>query len=211
MKLKKLIPELASEIVNNGLDKEPKLVQSEAIPKIKSGSDMFIVAPEGSGKTTAIVISVIQKLKSAFEEAPRAVIMVETKEKAFEMEELFKKLAKQTDLRSFVVFDQGIIQYQKDMIYEGLDVVIGTPRRLGELLSITGIPMTKVNTFIVDDAECLAPHSHHPIIYRIADAAEKAQFLIFANRWSDKFEKMEERMMKNPQYLEIEEEEDEKN
>ncbi len=205
MKLKKLIPELASEIMNNGLDKEPREVQSISIPKIKSGSDLFIIAPEGSGKTTAIVISLIQKLKAAFEEAPRALVMVESKEKAFEMEELFKKLGKQTDLRTFVVFDQGIIQYQKDMIYEGLDILIGTPRRLGELLSITGIPMTKINTFVIDDAENMAPHSHHPIIYRIADGVEKAQIVVFASRWSDKFEKMEERMMKNPQYLEVEE------
>ena len=41
----------------------------------------------------------------------------------------FEILARRTDLRVFTVFDQGLIQYQKNMIYEGLDVLIGTPKR----------------------------------------------------------------------------------
>ncbi|WP_068473555.1 DEAD/DEAH box helicase [Saccharicrinis aurantiacus] len=205
MKLKKLIPELASELINHEYDKEPREVQTVCIPKIKSGADMFVIAPEGSGKTTAIIISIIQQLKKPFEEAPRAIIMVESKAKAFAVEEQFDLLSKQTKLRSFIVFDEGIMQYQKDMIYEGVDVVIGTPKRIGELLSVQGIPMTKVKIFAVDDAEMLSPHLHHPVIYRIADGIEKSQFLFFANKWTDKFEKVEERMMKNPLIMEFDE------
>ena len=87
MKLKKLTPELVSGLIDAGFDTEPREIQSTSIPKIKSGADLFIIAPESSGKSTAIVIGVIQQLKKAFEEAPRAIIMTATKEKAFEMEE----------------------------------------------------------------------------------------------------------------------------
>ena len=75
-------------------------------------------------------IGIIQQLKEAFEEAPRAIVIASTKEKAFEMEELFKLLGSHTNLRTFTVFDKGIIQYQKDMIYEGLDILFGTPRNV---------------------------------------------------------------------------------
>ena len=102
-----------------------------------------MLRPEAE-KSTALVISVIQQLKHAVEEAPRAVILVPTKEKAFELEEQFQRFAKKTDLRTFVVFDKGILQYQKDMIYEGLDILIGTPLRIDELLSDNGDPNGKI-------------------------------------------------------------------
>lgn len=195
MKLKKLIPELVSGIINAGYDKEPRAIQGLSIPKIKSGADLYIIAPEEAGKTSAIAIGVIQQLKKAIEKAPRAIIMVETKDKAFALEEEIKRLSKGTGLRSFVVFDQGIIQYQKDMIYEGVDIVIGTPQRLNELISTTGIPLTKVRHFIVDDLDTYTLNSY-ALIYRIADNVEKAQFIMVANAWKDNFERITERIMK---------------
>ncbi|WP_346858145.1 DEAD/DEAH box helicase [uncultured Draconibacterium sp.] len=198
MKLKKLLPELVAGIVDAGYDKNPREVQSESIPVIKSGADLFVLAPEESGKSTAIVIGIIQQLKKAFEEAPRAVVITATKEKAFEMEEQFKLLGSHTNLRVFTVFDKGNIQYQKNMIYEGLDVLIGTPIRINELLNITGIPTTLLKVLAVDDAETLFPNNNHPVVYRFDDRTKKLQFLIFANKWHDKFEDLYERILKNP-------------
>lgn len=200
MKLKKLLPELASNIINNGFDQEPKTIQSLAIPKIKSGADAFIISPKYGGKTSALAISLVQFLKKPFEEAPRAIVMVNNKDEAFALEEQFQMLSKGLKLRSFVVFDEGIIQYQKDKIYEGVDLVIGTALRLNELISITGIPLTKVRMFAIDDTDLLTLNQY-AMIYRIADNVEKAQYLIFAGEWKDNFERIDERMMKNPLML----------
>jgi len=200
MKLKKLLPELASNIINKGFDQDPKQIQSLSIPKIKSGADAFIIAPQGEGKTSALAISLVQFLKQPFEEAPRAIVMVHSKEEAFALEELFQELAKGLKLRSFVVFDEGIIQYQKDMIYEGVDLIIGTGLRLNELISITGIPLTKVRLLAIDDADLLTLNQYAQI-YRIADNVEKAQYLIFANVWKENFRRIEERIMRNPLIL----------
>lgn len=206
MKLKKLLPELVEGIIDAGYDTDPKEIQSTCLPKIKSGADMLVIAPEGSGKSTAIVMGIIQQLKEAVEEAPRAIILTSTKEKAFELEELFKLLGKHTNLRTFVVFDKGILQYQKDMIYEGLDVLIGTPTRINELMSSTGIPATQLRILAVDDAETFFPTRKHPVIYRIGDRTKQIQNLIFANKYHEKFEDLIERIMKNPLLIETEEE-----
>lgn len=198
MKLKKLLPELVTGIIDAGFDKEPREIQTLVVPKIKSGTDMFVVAPEGSGKSTAAIIGVIQQLKKEFEKAPRAIIVVSTREKAFELDEQFELLAKHTSLRSLRVFDQGNIKYQKDMIYEGIDVLITTPKRLGELMNNSGVPLVKVKMLIVDDAETIFLSQNHTIIHRIADGIDKAQFIILSNTWNSKFNDLSERIMKNP-------------
>ncbi len=204
MKLKKLIPQLASNIIVLGFDKEPKEIQSQSLPKIKSGADIFAIAPEKSGKSTALLMGIIQQLKEPFEEAPRAIVIASTREKAFELEEQFTALAKNTKLRSFVAFDQGILQYQKDEIYDGLDVLFCTPKRLMELVNINGVPMTKVKLLAVDDAETVISNTHHAIIYRIADGIKNPQLLFFASKWHKSFETVDERLMKNPHFIEIE-------
>jgi len=196
MKLKKLHPVLVSGIIDQGYDKEPREIQTNCIPKIKSGADLLVIAPEGAGKSTTIVIGIIQQLKEAFGEAPRAIIMVESKEKAFELEEQFQMLGKHTNLRTFTVFEQGNLLYQKDTIYEGLDILIGTPRRINELLSNTGIPCTSLKLLAVDDAETIFPNRHHPVIYRISDGSIKIQCLLFANERHEKFDDLLERIEK---------------
>ncbi len=200
MNFKKLIPELVSGLNDAGFDKNSKKIQTTSIPQIKSGADLFIVSPEGSGKSTAIVIGIIQQLKEAFEEAPRAIIMAATKEKAFELEAQFKILGKHTTLRIFTVFDQGKIQYQKDTIYEGLDVLIGTPKRLNELLNVMGIPLSKIKMFVVDDAGSYTLDKY-AMIYRLTDSIDKSQFIILANSWNKNFTKLSERIMKNPRII----------
>ncbi|MCE4566921.1 DEAD/DEAH box helicase [Maribellus sp. CM-23] len=198
MKLKKIIPELAQSIIEAGFDTNPREIQSSCISKIKSGADLLVISPEDSGKSTTIVIGIIQQLKKAYEEAPRAIVMVSDRDKAFELEEQFKLMGSKTNLRIFTVFDKGDIQYQKDMIYEGLDILIGTPIRINELLSITGIPTTALKILAIDDAEMIFPGKYHTVVYRIAERTKKLQFLFFANKWHEKFEDLTERILKNP-------------
>ncbi len=204
MKLKKLLPELVSGILNEGFDKEPRAIQSLSIPKIKSGMDLFMIGPENSGKTSALVIGILQQLKQKVEGAPRAIVVTSSKEKAYEFEAQLDLIGKEIDLTTFVVFDQGLIQYQKDMIYEGLDVLIGTPKRLAELLNNMGIPMGEVKMVVFDDAHNLSVADYAKYVYRFADTAEKAQLILAADYWSQDFERIEERAMKNYEIIEVE-------
>lgn len=197
MKLKKIIPELVSAIIDEGYNIEPREVQSLSMPKIKSGSDAFIVAPEGSGKTTALVFGVIQQLKKADGDAPRAIIMLSSKEKVEEMQSIFETFDKNTDLRFFPVFDQGRILYQKDMIFSGIDILFGTPKRLNELMNSAGFPINQVKMFVVDDCEIIFEQRLNHIINRFGDALPKAQIVMSACQWIEKFDVLTDKIMKN--------------
>ena len=71
----KLNKKLASALLENGFE-EPKEMQLKCIPKINGGSDVIGTGPKGCGKSSAIIIGAIQKLGRAFEDAPRALIIV---------------------------------------------------------------------------------------------------------------------------------------
>ena len=66
MKLKKINEELQQALIENGLT-EANEMQKETFSILKSGSDCIIIAPKGSGKSTTIVLNVIQRLVGATE------------------------------------------------------------------------------------------------------------------------------------------------
>lgn len=200
MNFKKILPELVQGMEEAGFKADPKPIQTACIPNIKSGGDFFMIAPEGAGKSTAIVVGVIQQLKSAFEEAPRAIILTSTKEKAYELEAQFELLGRYTDLRTIVVFDKGLLQYQKDEIFEGVDVVIGTPKRVYELIKAQGIAFSIMKMIVIDEADSFK-QVDYATLYGTTDAAPKSQFIISANSWSKKFDGLSERIMKNPRII----------
>jgi superfamily II DNA/RNA helicase len=205
MKLKKFTPGLAKGISEAGYNIEPRQVQLDCIPKIKSGADLTIISPDGSGKSTTLAIALIQQLKRAIDDVPRAIVMVADMEKALELEAQFKLLGKYTDLRVYAAYEQGPVQDQKDLIYKGLDILIGTPKRIQELINISGISTMDLKHLVVDDAELVFQDRHHSVLHRIAGSVSKFQYIVFASSYKKKFVAPVTQFMKKPILVTIEE------
>lgn len=176
----------------------PTPFQKKSISKIKSGANFYGIAPEGAGKTTAMIISTIQQLKSeSYMDAPRALIYVKDKESALELEEKFKQFTRYMDLRIYCAYDEQNIDHQKDDIYAGVDIVIATPSRINKLFSITGINLGELQLLILEDAHDLLKRTANNAIYRISQSVNKCQYLVFSENWDSKLEKLEETFMTN--------------
>lgn len=204
MKLKKLNEKLQQALVENGLDEANEL-QQDTFSTLKSGADSIIIAPKGSGKSTTIVINVIQQLVSEGEESPRALIIVEDKSKVLEMEELFQKLGNYTDLRVYGVHDRGDMEYDKNYISTGIDVLIGTPNKLSEMFTTAGFNVNRLRMFILDDADPILKLRHETKIMRISNSIIKTQRIIFSEQLTERIEILAEKMLVEPYLFEIEE------
>lgn len=88
MQLKKINPNLQKALIEHDFI-EANEMQQETFSTIKSGADAVIQSIGGSGKSTTIVLNVIQRLEKAHMMSPRALIIVEDKEKMLEMLEMF--------------------------------------------------------------------------------------------------------------------------
>ena len=91
MQLKKINPNLQKALIENDFV-EANEMQEETFSAIKSGADAVIQGPKKSGKTTTIIMNVIQKMEKPVGESTRALILVQDKEKVLEALEAFKKL-----------------------------------------------------------------------------------------------------------------------
>ncbi|MPQ47569.1 DEAD/DEAH box helicase [Marinifilum sp. N1E240] len=204
MFLKKLDPHLLEALEEAGFE-SPKKVQKSSISKIKSGADLIVRADDKSGRSSTIVISVIQQLKSEFEDVPRAIIVVATREKAIEMKEQFLLLGKNTDLRVFSEGDAGNLLDLRDKVYAGSDVVIATAKKFNELYCNSGINLNSLKMFIVDDAEQIMRDQILSEINRLAPYIPKSQRIVFCNRITKQMEDFSEEYMNFPPILDIEE------
>ncbi|NQX98177.1 MAG: DEAD/DEAH box helicase [Flavobacteriales bacterium] len=172
--------------------------QKKVIPKIKSGANVFAVAPEGSGKTTAIIITTLQKLKDYEEhDNPRVVIFVKDKAAALSLEEKFEPFIKHFNLTTYSVYEERAEQAQKDIIYEGVDIVIGTARRINKLYLMNGINLNDMNTLIIDDAQDLPRIHFAKDIVRISDSFPKCQFIVFSTDYDEKLKSLKNSFMSN--------------
>ena len=207
MKLKKINENLQENLVENGLT-EANDLQKETFSTLKSGADCIIISPNGSGKTTTIVINVIQKLAGTSEESPRALVIVEDKTKVLEMVSLFEKYGKNSGLEVYGVHDKGDTDYDKNYISTGIDVLIGTPNKLSDLFSTAGYNVNRLRMFILDDADTILKLRHETKIMRISNSIAKTQRIIFTDVLTERIEILAEKMLVEPFEFDFDEEED---
>ena len=197
MKLKKINENLQEALIQNGLT-DANEMQKETFSTLKSGADCIITAPTGSGKTTTIVINVIQKLAGTTEESPRALIIVEDKNKVLEMVALFELYGQNSGLEIYGVHDKGDTEYDKNYISTGLDVLIGTPNKLNDLFSTAGYNVNRLRMLILDDADTILKMRHETKIMRISNSISKTQRIIFTDVHTERIEILADKMLVEP-------------
>jgi ATP-dependent RNA helicase RhlE len=198
----KLNKKLSSALSEAGFE-SPRNIQAKCLSKINGGFDVIGIGPAGSGKSSAIVIGAIQKLDHAFEDAPRALILVPDMASAIIMGEQFTLFKKNTDLRFQLAFEEGKIEKQGEDIYVGTDIVIGTPKRILEIYFSKNLNLNKIKLFAIDDAEMMIKNAYQGPIDRIGLSLPKCQHLVFATELSEKVQRLISKFIIAPQVVEV--------
>ncbi len=182
----------------------PTQVQSQTINRIVGGHDVVAVAPEATGKSTTVVMGVISKLIFAKGDAPRALILVPTQEKVDELVLLFEELGVNTDLRIETIRKGSNFDYMRDLLAEGVDVVIATPERLQPFYYKTGINITQIELFIIDGADHITRLGTHTATKQLGEnVPEKAQHVVFTEVNHPKVSHMIEDFLRFPAFIEV--------
>ncbi|MGB5171958.1 DEAD/DEAH box helicase [Eudoraea sp.] len=174
----------------------PTPLQRNSIPVIKSGVNVYCLAPKDSGKTTTLILTTMQKLKcEAVGNAPRAVVLVENKEKALELYETFLTFTKYNSLRVYVGHEQLHIDVQKSEIFEGIDILISTPKTMNKLFLLNGVSTSQLKILSVDDAEFLSQQSDYAAIMSITQSIDRCQYVLYSEKMQSKLKRFESYFM----------------
>lgn len=195
MPFKKLHSDIKDALTRFNIE-TPTPFQTKSIPVIKSGANVYCMAPKDSGKTTTIILTTLQKLKcEAVGHAPRGVVIVENKEKALELYNAFLTYTKYTTLRVYVGYEQLHIDVQKSEIFEGIDILITTPKSMNKLFLLNGVSTSQLKIVSIDDAEFLVQKSDYEAIMSITQSIRKSQYVLYSEKTHPKLERFKEYFM----------------
>lgn len=131
----------------------PTAIQKESYARVMSGRDLVGIAQTGTGKTFAYLLPLLRMWKFSKEFAPTVAILVPTRELVVQVEEEAKKLALFMNIRIYGVYGGANINVQSKAIYEGLDIIIGTPGRIMDLALNGALKLKKVKSVVIDEVD----------------------------------------------------------
>ncbi|MBS3990476.1 MAG: DEAD/DEAH box helicase [Erysipelothrix sp.] len=182
---------------------EPTPIQSETIPAALEGRDILGLAQTGTGKTAAFAIPTLQKLSQVQQHSKtrpiRALILTPTRELAVQIQESYQTYGKYLPLRSLVVFG-GVGQgKQVSELRRGVDVLIATPGRLMDLIQQGFINLSKIEIFILDEADRMLDMGFiHDVKRIIKQVPNRKQTMLFSATMPPEINQIVEELLVNP-------------
>ncbi|KAH9287676.1 hypothetical protein KI387_031793, partial [Taxus chinensis] len=173
------------EIVNGNINKcnyvRPTPVQRHAIPISLAGRDLMACAQTGSGKTAAFCLPIISgilrgqrpmKPRGVRKAFPLALILSPTRELASQIHQEVRKFSYQTGLKVLVAYGGTPINQQFRELERGVDILVATPGRLGDLLERGRLSLSMVQFLALDEADRMLDMGFEPQIRKIVQQTD---------------------------------------
>lgn len=134
---------------------KPTPIQQKSFSPILAGSDFVGIAQTGTGKTIAYLLPILQDLKYSDQPDPRILILAPTRELVIQIVEEIEKLSAYINLRVLGVYGGTNIKPQKIAIAQGLDIIVGTPRRLYDLALTRVLRLKSIKKLVIDEVDIM--------------------------------------------------------
>ena len=130
----------------------PTEVQARAIPPLRRGEDLIGQAQTGTGKTAAFGIPIIEKIDPASSHV-QALVLTPTRELCVQVTEEIARIGQFRGVRAVAIYGGSSMDRQISALGRGVQVVIGTPGRVLDLIRRGELKLDRVNTVILDEAD----------------------------------------------------------
>ena len=200
-----LRPEILAGVEKQGYV-EPTPIQEQAIPVILQGRDILAGAQTGTGKTAAFTLPLLHLLckKDHSIHRPRALVLTPTRELAAQVGKSIKTYGHGLWIRSTTVFGGVGITPQINALRQGVDIVIGTPGRLLDLVGRKELDLSRLEVLILDEADRMLDMGFiHDIRKIIRQVPKKRQTLFFSATYTKEIKGLADTILNKPEYVEV--------
>jgi ATP-dependent RNA helicase DeaD len=197
-----LRPELVQTVTTLGYT-EPTPIQAALIPVMLTGADVIGQAQTGTGKTAAFALPILHNLQPDRRHV-QALVLAPTRELALQVAEALGQYGSQLKVRVLAVYGGQPYSPQINQLKRGVDIVVGTPGRLLDLLERKVLNLSEVKTVVLDEAdEMLNMGFIDDVEAILAATPTERQTALFSATLPARIRHLADRFMRNPQAVTI--------
>jgi len=146
-----LHPQLEQAVAEHGYS-TPTPIQSAMIPLMLDGKDVIGQAQTGTGKTAAFALPVLHNIVLD-QSAIKCMVLAPTRELAMQVANAFYDYGQYRGVRVLAIYGGQPYERQVKRIKKGLDIVVGTPGRMLDLIKQKKLDLSHVETVVLDEAD----------------------------------------------------------
>src|SRR5438067_9778442 len=189
----------------------PTPIQSQAIPAVLAGGDLLAGAQTGTGKTAGFVLPMLQQLstrRSPYSGGPRkplrALILTPTRELAAQVEASIRTYGKHLKLTSMALIGGVGFGPQAAQLKRGVDFLVATPGRLLDHHGQGNVDFSRVEIFVLDEADRMLDMGFIPDVKRVlALLPKQRQNLLFSATFSSEIKTLAEKLLNRPSTIQM--------
>ena len=189
----------------------PTPVQRQAIPPILKGQDVVVTAQTGTGKTAGFTLPLLQclhKLKKQPEKGKKrpiqVLILTPTRELAAQVFESVQAYSKYLPFKSTVVYGGVSINPQIAKLKRGVDILVATPGRLLDLVHQNIVDLTKIEIFVLDEADRMLDMGFiHDIRKVLKLLPRRRQNLLFSATFPQEIKELTNKLLSSPTRVQV--------
>lgn len=176
-------------------------IQAQAIMPLLEGKDVIGQARTGTGKTAAFGVPMIERLNPKIKKV-QGLILAPTRELAVQVAQNINLFAKYSKLKVLAVYGGASIQKQIRALAGGIQIVVGTPGRIIDLLNRRVLNLSSVKTVVLDEADRMLDMGFiEDIEYILAKTPLNRQTSLFSATIDQSVMNVCNRYMKNPEKI----------
>jgi len=186
----------------------PTPIQQHAIPIVLAGNDLLAGAQTGTGKTAGFVLPLLQRLSAAQSgpprKSPRALILTPTRELAAQVDASVRTYGRHSRISSTAIFGGVGFGPQSAQLRRGVDIVVATPGRLLDHLDQGNLDLSRIEMFVLDEADRMLDMGFIPAVRRvIASLPKRRQSLLFSATFSTELKALASGFLDKPRTIEL--------
>ena len=197
--------ELLMGIFEKGFER-PSPIQEESIPIALTGRDILARAKNGTGKTAAFTIPVLEKVDVS-KNAIQAILLVPTRELALQTSQVCKELSKHLGVQVMVTTGGTSLKDDIMRLHQPVHIVVATPGRLVDLASKRVAKLNHATMLVMDEADKLLSPEFQPVISQLIDFTPKnRQILLYSATFPVTVKAFKDKYLRKPYVINLMEE-----
>ncbi|WP_079573282.1 DEAD/DEAH box helicase [Krasilnikoviella flava] len=203
-------PEIVEALRDSGIT-HPFPIQAMTLPVALQGHDIIGQAKTGTGKTLGFGVPLLHRVvapgEPGFDELPapgkpQALVVAPTRELAVQVANDLATASKKRSVRIAQIYGGRAYEPQIEMLNQGVEVVVGTPGRMVDLLNQGHLNLTRAATVVLDEADEMLDLGFLPDVEKILSRTPAVRHtMLFSATMPGPVVSMARRYMSQPTHI----------